>query len=110
MDVENIADLDNALEKLQTLWTRLTCYDVSNEQIGRDGFWQKMCEDYLSDYSLDFFLSTSFEDDYLYEERIFALVSAIQKNRHLICAEDQDMSFMKMEDLNDDINRAYKET
>lgn len=106
MDVENIPNLEVAHEKLEELWLQLKFYLVDEENEGDPGFWEETMETYLSDYSMKYFLSTNFMEDKEMLKRVPPLLSALSRNKHLICGEDQEMSFTKIEDLCDDINRA----
>ena len=64
-------------------------------------------QDYLGDYSVQYFLNAPFEEDEMLQ-RITDLRDDLKENKSNICHEDQDMSFTKIEELNEELDQQTK--
>lgn len=105
MDIEALPDLSMASDKLEELFFELGEYGVRDEEhLGEEGFWRGVIEDHLCDYSMQYFLSTSFEEDDVFAERMPPLLAKLAAKEDLIAFDERDFSLSKMEDLNSVIN------
>lgn len=101
IDCSRLTSLEIALEKLGDLYSDLTsCFEETvDNDAGMQGFWEQTIEEYLCDYSMQFFLSTSWWKDDEFLRRMPYLVNKLTVNKDLITSRAFEQAVFKMEDL-----------
>ena len=108
VNIAALPDINIAMEKLEGLFNALSFYDIEDEtSFASACFWNAAIEQHLSDYSMQYFLSTSFDDDEYYTKRMNVLKAMLTLDEDLIVNAECDFSMRKIEDLNADLCRRY---
>lgn len=100
MAIEKVQDF---AEELGALYQKDEDAEFEDEKV-EEGFWEEQIESHFSDYSMQYFLTTLYEQDEELTERMPALIGKMVDNKELITFNAYELSMSKLEDLCHELN------